>query len=296
MRGHDMRGHNMRGHDMGGDDMGGGHDMSGHDMGQMLVAGLPLADVAPARDGLTLDVVHLPLGPVLTHWPAGLVVNTSVQGDVITDVAVQLWPAAPHPSPPALTGTSRAYAAWASDHAARLLDLAGWARAAAHTRAARDLLIEAEALPAEQAHQREEQARGMLTTTAARLRRSRLLRWALGDLGVLTGPHVPTRLQGDVLTRLWGWYDDAAAALSGHDSPGPPLEQGEVLTLLPGMLTGLELGAARLVVASLGWPEAEGSVADAGQSAAHPHTHQTGAEPGTGPGQPPHAQPGGDGR
>ena len=33
--------------------------------------GIPLAEGADDRDGLEMDVLHLPLGPVLAHWPAG---------------------------------------------------------------------------------------------------------------------------------------------------------------------------------------------------------------------------------
>lgn len=273
-------------------------------MGSMLVAGLPLAGVAPARDGLSLDVLHVPFGPVLAHWPAGLVVNAALQGDVITDVDVQVWPAAPQPPPPALTVTTLARPVWAADHAARLLDLAGWTRAAAQTRAARDLLIQAEGgdpagqeasnlsgtqLPL-QVHQRQQQARQLLAATATGLRRSRLLRWTLRDLGVLSGPHVPGSLHGDALTRLLGWYDEAAAALDGRSSPAPPPEQDETLALLPGLLTGLEVRDARLVVASLGLTRLTG------MPSSPSHVHPLDAGPDTGSEQPAHAHAGEHGR
>ncbi|HET6635675.1 MAG TPA: hypothetical protein VFH77_11710, partial [Streptomyces sp.] len=44
---------------------------------------LPMADRGEDRDGLMLDVLHLPLGPFLPHWPAGLVVDVELQGDVV---------------------------------------------------------------------------------------------------------------------------------------------------------------------------------------------------------------------
>src|SRR5258708_27816729 len=76
------------GHDMGGMDMGGGahdsHDMDGMDMGGMVMpAGLRMAGRGADRDGLKLDQLHVPLGPVLPDWPAGLVVHVTLQGDVV---------------------------------------------------------------------------------------------------------------------------------------------------------------------------------------------------------------------
>ncbi|MGW5028473.1 hypothetical protein ACWEO9_26980, partial [Streptomyces albidoflavus] len=46
----------------------------------MLISGLPLADRADDRDGLRLDRLHVPFGPVLPDWPAGLVVRLALQG------------------------------------------------------------------------------------------------------------------------------------------------------------------------------------------------------------------------
>ena len=46
------------------------------DAGDMAPDGVPLAGNDDAdRDGLEMDVLHLPLGPVLRHWPAGLVLG-----------------------------------------------------------------------------------------------------------------------------------------------------------------------------------------------------------------------------
>ncbi|MCQ0019794.1 hypothetical protein [Actinomadura madurae] len=39
-----------------------------------------MADRADDRDGLRLDVLHVPLGPVLPFWPAGLRVDLVLQG------------------------------------------------------------------------------------------------------------------------------------------------------------------------------------------------------------------------
>jgi hypothetical protein len=63
-------------------------DMAGMDMGGMdmhmatgPVRGLPMAHEGDDRDGLRLDRLHVPLGPVLPDWPAGLVVRLTLQGD-----------------------------------------------------------------------------------------------------------------------------------------------------------------------------------------------------------------------
>ncbi len=55
---------------------------------EMAPAGISLAGGAEDRDGLEMDVLHLPLGPVLPHWPAGLVVRCVLHGDVVAEVEV----------------------------------------------------------------------------------------------------------------------------------------------------------------------------------------------------------------
>ncbi|WP_433473669.1 hypothetical protein ACQPZP_33380 [Spirillospora sp. CA-142024] len=42
-----------------------------------------MADRADDRDGLKLDVLHVPLEPALASWPADLVVHLTLQGDVV---------------------------------------------------------------------------------------------------------------------------------------------------------------------------------------------------------------------
>ncbi|GAB2877798.1 hypothetical protein GCM10022245_11220 [Streptomyces mayteni] len=45
-----------------------------------MVAGIPLAERGDDRDGLRLDVLRLPLGPVLLDWPAGPAVAAAGAG------------------------------------------------------------------------------------------------------------------------------------------------------------------------------------------------------------------------
>jgi hypothetical protein len=49
----------------------------------MEAGGLPLADRCEDRDGLKLDVLHIPFGPVLADWPHGVSLRLAVQGDVV---------------------------------------------------------------------------------------------------------------------------------------------------------------------------------------------------------------------
>ncbi|WP_344294743.1 hypothetical protein, partial [Streptomyces synnematoformans] len=137
--GHDDHG----GHgDHGGHDDHGGHGDHGEHHGHGgVVAGLPLAGRADDRDGLRLDRLHLPLGPGLADWPAGLVLDVALQGDVVQHAGVRtLPPPAPGGLPywdepwlraargehvPRGTAARRRCAAHL-DSAARLLAVSGW--------------------------------------------------------------------------------------------------------------------------------------------------------------------------
>lgn len=76
--------------DAGDEHAGMDHAAMGHgDMDMaMEAAGLPLAERASDRDGLTLDVLHTPLGPLLAAWPAGLKLTLTLQGDVAQSAEV----------------------------------------------------------------------------------------------------------------------------------------------------------------------------------------------------------------
>jgi hypothetical protein len=187
----------------------GGHDH--HMAGMELPGGVPMADRAPDRDGLMLDQLHVPLGPALPLWPPGLVVHTTLQGDVIQDATVELLGAetfwAPHPVARRL------------DACACLLALAGWTDAAVTAQRLRDAALDGD-LP-EAPHEK----------WTARVRRSRTLRWLLTGLG-----RTPA---GDALDRLHHWL---GLTTELHETP---------VDDLPALLEGTELGTARLIVASL---------------------------------------------
>ena len=188
-----------------------GHDMAGMEM----PGGVPMADRAVDRDGLTLDVLHVPLGPTLSDWPEGLVVHTVLQGDVVQEAHVELLDGGHHTSwrvevaDPALVHRL--------DSAARLLSVAGWQDAATAARRLRDDALAGAPGPE-------------LPRWAKRVRRSRTLRWSLSGVGEYEGV--------DALGRLYRWIDGEDEALSPD--------------ILPNLLVGAELAAARLIVASLG--------------------------------------------
>ena len=224
---------------------GGGH---GHDHGGMsMPGGVPMADRGPDRDGLMLDRLHISLGPALADWPAALCLRLTLQGDVVQEAAAVVVGGAAAPS-----------AFWdvpgpaaALDSAQRFLAVAGWPSAAAAGRRWRDALL-TEPAPDEATR------RGVLRWLR-RVRRSRVLRWSTDGLGRISGP-VPDALRGDVTDRWSRWLDDVEAAIGASgESEGPAGPAGRsraeaasaALDLLPSLVTGQELAAVRLIVASL---------------------------------------------
>ncbi|MBX7455571.1 hypothetical protein GR927_46975 [Mycolicibacterium sp. 3033] len=209
----------------------------------MAPSGIPLAEGADDRDGLEMDVLHLPLGPVLPHWPAGVVLRCVLAGDVVTDAMVDV-----------LDGVNgcQAGASGAArncDHLLDLFALAGWRRGAVAARRCRDLLLD---------DPRDRHATGLLSRLQRDVKRSRLLRWSLRDLAPLSADRVadaalPALLAGDtwdrVLTRL-----HVTAEMTANASEDDPLrlDPTAAADALPGIVTGLDVAAVRLVIAGLG--------------------------------------------
>ncbi|GAA3550393.1 hypothetical protein GCM10022222_37400 [Amycolatopsis ultiminotia] len=212
------------------------HDMGegGHDMGGMsMPGGIAMADRADDRDGLKLDRLAVPLGPVLPAWPAGLLVRTTLQGDVIQDAEVETVRGHAHVVTPfwdTVSLDSTRVAARRLDSCVRLLSVAGWDDAAVAAGRLRDDLLAGRDVD------------GQLTRWARRVRRSRTLRWSLAGLGRLDrGPFA-----GDTADRLCRWLDEATGT-----APAAVEDPDEILALLPDLLAGAELAAARLIIASL---------------------------------------------
>lgn len=251
---------------------GGGMDMPG---------GVLMADRGPDRDGLALDQLHVPLGPVLPDWPAGLVLRTILQGDVVQHARVEVvredgevadfwnepWRRAAVGESVTAGEAARRRAAAHLDSLARLLAVAGWADAALGARRSRDDVL---------GGARADVVAPRVRRLARRMRRSRTLRWLTSGLGILpeaaaqaagvTGPAwSASRSAGDVRARWQAWLDaversvpalDDTAPLTAVDA-GPRGRRDAVggssalLEVLPPLVEGTELAGARLIVSSL---------------------------------------------
>lgn len=230
---------------------------------QTMPAGLPMADVAPDRDGLTLDALHVQLGPVLSLWPAGLALHLTVQGDVVQRAEYETYgldPGTDRSVRPFWAGegdTAPLIAASALDSAGRLLAVAGAGGFAGQAARLRDELLEARGPGAP--------LLGAVEQLGRRVARSRILRWSLRGVGVLRPDDAlarrlsgaPVRAGGDAYDRLMQWLLDAAGVLAGAGAAG---ERGEgaarpsaaaVLDVLRELVVGTDLAATRLIVASL---------------------------------------------
>jgi hypothetical protein len=203
----------------------GGHH--GHGGGMEMPGGLPMADLGEDRDGLTLDQLHVALGPVLPDWPAGLVVRVTLQGDVVQDAAAEVLDAGAGARSPWWTGRG---AERELDGLARFLGVVGWADAAAQARRLRDTLLAGSAPD------------GVAVPAAAlvnRVRRSRTLRWLVREV-----PAGPIGVAGLLDERLAAVE---SAVGSPHAAPATRLSVDE----MAGLLVGAELAAARMIVAAV---------------------------------------------
>ncbi|MGH4020971.1 MAG: hypothetical protein ACRDT0_17455 [Pseudonocardiaceae bacterium] len=207
--------------------------------------------------------------------------HTILQGDVLQRAELEVlhaddpvagfwgepWRRAAAGEPVTTGDAARRRTAAHLDSLARLLAVAGWSDAAARARWLRDDVLAG-------AHAGAVMPR--LRRLARRLRGSRTLLWLTDGLGVLpaataaaAGVAVSTlrasRCGGDAHARWRSWLADIEQALPDVDDTGPlpvgsaaprgPLagdgHSAAVLDVLPGLLQGVELATARLVVASL---------------------------------------------
>jgi hypothetical protein len=226
-----------------GEDMAPGHGMD-HDHGDEAMAGpggIALASGgAPARDGLDMDMLHLPLGAGLVGWPAGLLVRCTLQGDVLTEVEVGT------DSADGIAGEFEADdradpvsdLIYRADAAGRVLQVAGADRLADRLVRSRDRLLAG--TPA--AHEQP-----VFAGVRRRIARAGMLRWSLRNVGVITAD--------TAAERGWpnGWVGDVYDRLRGMLAPGAVAwgRAADLPEVLPGLLIGTEIGAARLTVASL---------------------------------------------
>ncbi|GAB2776957.1 hypothetical protein GCM10027020_32890 [Nocardioides salsibiostraticola] len=191
-------------------------DMDHGDM-DMAPSGIPLAEGGDDRDGLEMDRTHLFLGPILSHWPAGLSLRCTLHGDTMMDHTVLSAPSTTQ-SPSAAVR-----AAQYVDAAVDVFALAGSLRAAERLRSLRDRALASEGDPSPD-------LRADLRAEHDRLEDSRLLRWALGDA------------HADCLALL----DRAVADLAGHQL------EAHRLTALADLIDGQDLATVRLRIAAAG--------------------------------------------
>ena len=219
----------------------------GHGGMDMAPAGIALAQGGQDRDGLEMDVLHLPLGPVLPFWPAGLVLCCSLQGDVVVDAAASVVDGAGQAAgskepqaPPVPASAVRC------DGVMALLALAGADDAAARARRARDALVRGD----------QGAARDVVERLHRTVRRSWLLRWSLRGVLVLDPSDLarhglPEGCRGDAHDRLSSMVEGLRSEVCGGAVPAA-VESGAVpWERMPHLVTGLELATVRLAVASL---------------------------------------------
>lgn len=209
----------------------GDHEHAGHEHGGMNPEGIPLAEGAEDRDGLEMDELHLPLGPVLAHWPAGVVLRLTLHGDVVAGAEVQ--------------HLDDAYGVLARDEgpdrAARLLDalesvltLAGLPAESARARRLRDRCLDGTPVAADE-----------LEELGILLRRHRALRWMLTGLALARDDGGREGLH----ERLVSLVDRAREAVDR--GPSSAHRVGPALEALPELMLGQELAAVRLWMAAL---------------------------------------------
>jgi Ni,Fe-hydrogenase III small subunit len=187
-----------------------------------VMAGLADSD----RDGLALDALHVTLGPVLPHWPAGLVVHATLAGDLVTDTRAEVLDV---PGPRERPGGRHAPLGpdrTRLDALVRVLGLAGADRAAARARGLRD----------------GDPAPGELPAFGHRLAHSRTLRWILRGIPLAATDHVPVP-EPTVEARVRALACGLGGSLAPPVRPAPQRAAAA--------LVGLELGAARLALAAM---------------------------------------------
>ncbi len=203
-------------------------DRAAGDDSAMSPDGIPLAEGAEDRDGLEMDELHVPLGPVLAHWPAGVVLRVTLHGDVVVDAEAEQLDG---PGAATVADDAATRAARLLDAAASVLTLAGLPADSARARRLRDRCLDGGPVDGRE-----------VAGLGARVGRRRSLRWLLTGL-VHRGRHGGEESLHD---RLTGLFERARVELAGE----VPRRTAPGLPALPGLVRGQELAAVRLWLAA----------------------------------------------
>lgn len=210
----------------------GDHGQGGKGMMGGTPYGRPMAMTGDdIRDGLALDEVTLQLGPYLHPWPAGLVLEWVLQGDVVQRARVVRAPLSPGDAALASPGADLRAAAGLLT----LLELHAFAERCGRAASALD-----RGEPVDVA-----QLGGAVRRAGG---------WAaippdLGRCRVVGGGEV-SEVDSDVRSRLQGWLSSASARSSSSSADGGLRDHADHPQQLVDLLTGLEWNEAMLVVNS----------------------------------------------
>jgi hypothetical protein len=216
----------------------GPHGQGGEGMMGGTPYGRPMAMTGPDRDGLALDRLRLRLGPFLPAIPPGVVLDLTLQGEVVQAASVS------EPVSPRRPGGS-AFESDVADPARRALR---WLAHGLHVHGLDALAVRAARLAVRRSDGDTAPALAAdLATLRRQIRRSGLL-WTLRGTGVVEG-------RGDAADRWRSQLDAVGRGLHGDDEGTTARVAWDELALA---LAGTTLNEAVATIASFDWQEPAG--------------------------------------
>ena len=203
----------------------GAMDHGAMDHGAMAPAGIPLASGGQDRDGLEMDELNVRVGPLLPHWPAALVAECVLHGDLVTEIHFEVL--ADDSGMPAQARAQTLRAAQLLDAVASTLVLAGSERFAQLATSTCDAYLDG-------SPQADAQAQRLRSNVAS----SRVLRRVLGNIG---------DQRGDLHRFVTTVLDEAIGVLPSHSH----MFNASAVDLLKDWGTGRDISSLRLLAAAL---------------------------------------------
>ena len=207
------------------EDTKGAMDHGAMDHGAMAPAGIPLASGGQDRDGLEMDELNVRVGPLLPHWPAALVAECVLHGDLVTEIHLEVL--ADDSGMPAQARAQTLRAAQLLDAVASTLVLAGSERFAQLATSTRDAYLDG-------SPQADAKAQRLRSNVAS----SRVLRRVLGNIG---------DQRGDLHRIVTTLLDEAIGVLPSHSH----MFNASAVDLLKDWGTGRDISSLRLLAAAL---------------------------------------------